>query len=475
MFSHEWVAQTVSGFVSVTGDNAGVPEWSRATANQDWNGAMMNLAVVLAGLIRREQTGRGMMIETAQLGSSIFAGITRFAELFANGRAPRPMGSARSNLIPDQAFGTADGYINVCVPTEKIWSRLCGALEAPALGGARFATNDARIAHREELISTLSRIFERRRSKEWIEQLRAAGVPCGIHECERRQSDVLLEDEQVRANSMLQRVETPYGEIRSQAPHWKFEKTPAEIKRGCPLLGQDNERVFARLPSTDRSKHTRAGDAGIGVGGINPGSGGALDGLRVVEIAHGVAGPLSGMMLRRFGAAVTKIEPPQGDWLRRVPPIVGTEGALFVELNPGKQSMVLDLKTTVAREKLARLVREADIVITGDGPAVIARLGLGYEQLKRDNPRLIYCGISGWGAKGPMADLPATELAVQAMAGLTLPRVQQWPSGSTGFRHGLGRDRDRGDPGDFGGAFLALAFGRRSAGRSLDASERDRD
>jgi crotonobetainyl-CoA:carnitine CoA-transferase CaiB-like acyl-CoA transferase len=419
MFSHEWVAQTVSGFVSVTGDNEGVPEWSRATANQDWNGAMMNLAVVLAGLIRREQTGRGMMIETAQLGSSIFAGITRFAELFANGRAPRPMGSARSNLIPDQAFGSADGYINVCVPTEKIWSRLCGALEAPALEGARFATNDARIAHREELISTLSRIFERRRSKEWIEQLRAAGVPCGIHECERRQSDVLLEDEQVRANSMLQRVETPYGEIRSQAPHWKFEKTPAEIKRGCPLLGQDNERVFARLPSTDRSKHTRAGDAGIGVGGINPGSGGALDGLRVVEIAHGVAGPLSGMMLRRFGAAVTKIEPPQGDWLRRVPPMVGTQSALFLELNPGKQSIVLDLKKSSAREKLARLVHEADIVITGYGPAVLARLGLGYEELKRDNQRLIYCGISGWGAKGPMADLPASELAVQAMAGLT--------------------------------------------------------
>ena len=238
MFSHEWVAQTVSGFVSVTGDDEGVPEWSRATANQDWNGAMMNLAVVLAGLIRREQTGRGMMIETAQLGSSIFAGITRFAELFANGRAPRPMGSARPNLIPDQAFRTDDGYINVCVPTEKSWSRLCEALEEPALEGAQFATNNARIAHREELIPTLSRIFERRRSNEWIEQLRAAGVPCGIHECERRQTDVLLEDEQVRVNSMLQRVATPYGEIRSQAPHWKFEKTPAEITRGCPLLGR---------------------------------------------------------------------------------------------------------------------------------------------------------------------------------------------------------------------------------------------
>jgi formyl-CoA transferase len=211
-----------------------------------------------------------MMIETAQLGSSIFAGITRFAELFATGRAPRPMGSARANLVPDQAFRTADGYINVCIPTEKLWSRLYDALKAPILREARFATNDARIAHRDELISNLSQIFERRRSHEWIEQLRATGVPFGVHERERRQSNVLLEDDQVRANSMLQRVATPYGEIRSQAPHWKFEKTPAEILRGCPLLGQDTERVFAELTSTSNSHQVHAGEAGSGVGGVSP-------------------------------------------------------------------------------------------------------------------------------------------------------------------------------------------------------------
>jgi crotonobetainyl-CoA:carnitine CoA-transferase CaiB-like acyl-CoA transferase len=418
MFSHEWIAQTVSGFVSVTGDDEGVPEWSRATANQDWNGAMMNLAVVLAGLIRREQTGRGMMIETAQLGSSIFAGITRFAELFATGRAPRPMGSARPNLVPDQAFKTADGYINVCIPAEKFWSKLSEALGDSALKGERFATNDARVANREELTFVLSQIFQSHRSKEWITQLRAAGVPCGVHEYERRQSDVLLEDEQARANSMLQRVATPHGEIRSQAPHWRFEKTPTEIRRGCPVLGQDTDRVFAQLPSVDRTNHAGVGEGANGKQAGNPGAG-VLDGLRVIEIAQGVAGPLSGMMLRRFGAAVTKIEPPQGDWLRRIPPKIGTESALFLELNPGKQSLMLDLRTASARTQLVRLARDSDVVISGLGDNALARLGLGYEELRRDNPRMIYCAISGWGPRGPMADLPATELAVQAMAGLT--------------------------------------------------------
>ena len=423
MFSHEWVAQTVSGFVSVTGDENGVPEWSRATANQDWNGAMINLVAVLAGLLRREQTGRGMMIETAQLGSSIFAGITRYAELLANGSAPRPMGSSRPNLVPDQSFHTADGYMNLCVPSDKFWSRLCAVLDSPALADAHFATNDSRIAHRQELITILNGIFERRSSDEWIERLRAAGVPCGSHEAERRQSDVLLADEQVRGNAMLQRVGTPHGEIRSQAPHWKFEKTPATIMRGCPLLGQDSDCVFAEL--------ARASSAAAGgptqvphpppsaEGGGTAGKAGALAGLRVLEIAQGVAGPLSGMMMRRLGADVLKIEPEEGDWLRHLSPKVGRTSSLFLQLNPGKRSIVVDLKTEHGREQLAELSHDADVVITGYRPGKLARLGIAYEDLKRINSSLIYCEITGWGAKGPMADMPATELAVQAMAGLT--------------------------------------------------------
>lgn len=415
MFSHEWVAQTVSGFVSVTGNDAGVPEWSRATANQDWNGAMMNLAIVLAGLVRREQTGRGMMIETAQLGSSIFAGLTRFAEFFASRSAPRPMGSARPNIVPDQSFRTADGYINVCVPSDKFWARLRGVLESAALAAAHFADNESRIAHRQELIEILNSIFQRRTSNAWIERLREAEVPCGQHELEQRQSDFLVAYPQVQANAMLQQVETPHGEIRSNAPHWKFEKTPATITRGCPVLGQDTERIFAQL---DR-RSPRPPTASLVPKQDDNSSDGVLQGIRVLEIAEGVPGPLSGMMLRRLGAQVNKIEPPPGDWLRQVPPKVGGTGSLFIQLNPGKQSIVIDLGTDEGCDQLVRLTRSADVVITGYRVGKLGRLGLSYEDLRRGNPQLIYCQITGWGSKGLMADLPATELAVQAMAGLT--------------------------------------------------------
>jgi crotonobetainyl-CoA:carnitine CoA-transferase CaiB-like acyl-CoA transferase len=415
MFSHEWVAQTVSGFVSVTGDEAGVPEWSRATANQDWNGAMVNLAIVLAGLLHREQTGRGMMIETAQLGSSIFAGITRFAEFFANQSSPRPIGSARPNIVPDQSFRTADGYINVCVPSEKFWPRLCTVMESPVLEAARFADNESRIAHRQELIAILDSIFQSRNSSDWIERLRKAQVPCGYHELEQRQSDLLMAHPQVCANAILQQVETPHGEIRSNAPHWKFEKTPATILRGCPVLGQDTKRVFAEL---DRSRSRPSPPPLTPNQKDNP-SGCVLHAIRVLEVAEGIPGPLSGMMLRRLGAQVNKIEPPQGDWLRQVPPKVSGTSSLFIQLNPGKQSTVIDLSTDHGRERLINLARAADVVVTGYRVSKLEQLGLSYESLRQGNPQLIYCQITGWGGKGSMADLPATELAVQAMAGMT--------------------------------------------------------
>jgi crotonobetainyl-CoA:carnitine CoA-transferase CaiB-like acyl-CoA transferase len=200
--------------------------------------------------------------------------------------APRPMGSARPNIVPDQAFRTADGYISVCVPSEKFWPLVRAALNAPALAAERFATNDLRIAHREELVSILTAVFAHRHCTEWIERLRVAGVPCGIHEGERRQTDVLLEDEQVRANSMMQRVATPYGEIRSQAPHWKFDRTPAEIKRGSPLLGHDTERVFAALAGHAGSHQAPCREANRQPGDGH-GSRGVLEGVRVLEIAEG--------------------------------------------------------------------------------------------------------------------------------------------------------------------------------------------
>ena len=126
-----------------------------------------------------------------------------------------------------------------------------------------------------------------------------------------------------------------------------------------------------------------------------------LSGLLVLDFTTLLPGPLAALMLAEAGAQVIKIERPGGEEMRRFPPIIDGESAVFAMLNRGKEVMPLDLKSDVERKKLMPLIARADILIEQFRPGVMARLGLGYEALRAINPRLIYCSISGYGQSGP--------------------------------------------------------------------------
>src|SRR6476646_2604779 len=126
-----------------------------------------------------------------------------------------------------------------------------------------------------------------------------------------------------------------------------------------------------------------------------------LTGLFVLDFTTLLPGPLATLMLAEAGADVLKIEQRGGENARRFPPFVGNESAAFTMLNRGKTSMTLDLKSDADREKLMPLIQRADIVLEQFRPGVMDRLGLGYDELKKINPKLIYCSISGYGQSGP--------------------------------------------------------------------------
>jgi crotonobetainyl-CoA:carnitine CoA-transferase CaiB-like acyl-CoA transferase len=126
-----------------------------------------------------------------------------------------------------------------------------------------------------------------------------------------------------------------------------------------------------------------------------------LSGLLVLDFSTLLPGPLAGLMLAEAGAEVIKIEQPGGENARRFPPMIGDESAAFAMLNRGKKSMSVDLKDEAERARLMPLIERADILLEQFRPGVMARLGLGYEQLRAINPRLIYCAISGYGQRGP--------------------------------------------------------------------------
>jgi len=146
---------------------------------------------------------------------------------------------------------------------------------------------------------------------------------------------------------------------------------------------------------------------------------GPLQGCKVIELAHIMAGPVAGLMLADMGADVVKVEKLNGDDTRRfVPPTINGESAAFMMMNRNKRGIVLDLKSEAGREALLRLIKDADVLIENYRLGTMEKLGLGYERLSKINPGLVYCEVSGFGRTGPYAHRGGFDLIAQGMSGL---------------------------------------------------------
>jgi crotonobetainyl-CoA:carnitine CoA-transferase CaiB-like acyl-CoA transferase len=143
-----------------------------------------------------------------------------------------------------------------------------------------------------------------------------------------------------------------------------------------------------------------------------------LDGLTVIDLTQNIAGPYCTQLLGDFGAAVIKVERPQGgDDVRRYAPITHGESAAFLAFNRNKRSVCVDLKQAAGCEIVRRFASRADVFAHSLKPGGAEQLGLGYESLAAENPRLIYCSITGFGEKGPLKDLPGYDPVAQAYSG----------------------------------------------------------
>lgn len=148
-----------------------------------------------------------------------------------------------------------------------------------------------------------------------------------------------------------------------------------------------------------------------------------LDGVRVVECTLLEPGALA-MTLGDLGADVIKVEPPGGDYIRRLGwPIVEGHSLLHWHVNRGKRSIRLDLRTPEGPEVFLDLVRDADVVVEGMRPGALERRGLGYDALRAVNPAIVLCSLSGFGIDGPYRDLPSHGVGFDAWAGLATPAV----------------------------------------------------
>jgi len=149
----------------------------------------------------------------------------------------------------------------------------------------------------------------------------------------------------------------------------------------------------------------------------------ALEGIRVVDLSQGIAGPYCTRLLADLGAEVVKVEPPAGDYARSLGPFPDDvpdpdKAGLFIHLNGNKKSVTLDVETQSGRVVLRRLLAKADVLVESYAPGHLAFIGLGYDDLRSELPGLVYCSVTPFGQSGPYRDFQGNSLACMALSGL---------------------------------------------------------
>lgn len=244
---YDAIAQAMGGIMGITGNEGELPV-KTGTSIADIGAGMWAAFAILAALLHRERTGEGQHIDVSLLDGQI-SWLTYVAgNYFATGETPRRYGSAHPNIVPYQAFETADGYIMLAVGNDNMWRRFCQAIEWPELAdNPRYATNADRVNHREELLSLLQERLRQKPTQEWFRRLDEAGVPAGpIYTLPE-----LFKDPHVLAREMKVEIEHPRaGTISMTGIPTKFSRTPGSIRTAPPLLGQHTDEILTELGLT---------------------------------------------------------------------------------------------------------------------------------------------------------------------------------------------------------------------------------
>lgn len=450
--------EAYTGLARLTGAEGADLEQFRFTGLMDLVTAAITVESILAALHDRKRTGLGQRIDVSMLEAALELQFTRFSEYLATGVLPEPLGSASQVVAPDQAFAALDRPVFVTVHDDACWAWFCSVLGRPDLiDDPRFAHNDIRVAHRKALDDEIAPIIAAKPAIWWLRSLARHGIAVAVE----RDFDTLRNFVQVHTNGMIQSVDTTWGAVDVGGLPWKFSRTPGMIK-ATPQPGADTSWARARTdgvrPPTDGA--SAAADEARETGPV-------LAGVRIVELHSSVTGALAGLRLGDLGAEVTKVEPPEGDWLRRVEPRHPNQSysAVFGAVNRGKRSVRLGGDEELNIALLRQLVATADIVIEDHTDAAAQRyvfpdLSGERERVRRGEGNAIWLEVSDFGAHGPLANAFGSELVVQASAGYT-----RWLGRLSEPRERLGADVASCATGIFAAqAALAALFARPKRG-----------
>jgi crotonobetainyl-CoA:carnitine CoA-transferase CaiB-like acyl-CoA transferase len=242
------VVQSSSGLMSITGTEEGESVRCGYGVTDVTAGLFAVIGILLA-LRARESTGEGQLVDVSMLDSMISTMSSNYMSYLGSGSIPKPMGTAFPTVVPYRTFRTQDRAISIAIGSEKLWSTFCQAIERPELEQDKdFETNPKRIVNREALEALLAGVFLQRSGHEWIDRLRAAGIPCSLV----RNFAEVVGDPQCEVRQMFPAIDHPSaGRHRVTGTPVKLSETPGTPTTAAPLLGQQTRQALREFFDLD--------------------------------------------------------------------------------------------------------------------------------------------------------------------------------------------------------------------------------
>ena len=249
---YDFMIQGMGGIMSITGQpdgTAGAEPMKIGVAFADIFTGLYSAIGILAALQHREKTGQGQYIDMALLDAQVAVLGNQALNYLVSGKVPGRLGNAHPNIVPYQAFATRDGHIILAVGNDRQFKEFCQI--AGIAFDERFATNQGRVEHREELIPQIMAALKSRSTAEWINALEAAAVPCGPI----NRLDEVFADPQVKARGLgLELTRDDGTKTPSVANPLRFSETPIAYERAAPSLGHDTDEILAQVLGLDASE-----------------------------------------------------------------------------------------------------------------------------------------------------------------------------------------------------------------------------
>jgi crotonobetainyl-CoA:carnitine CoA-transferase CaiB-like acyl-CoA transferase len=469
------IAQALSGLTYTSG-LPGKPPAGWGWSYMDDTGGMYGAMYALSAIYHRNVTGQGQHIDQAQWITGAPLNGASYLDIQANGRSTMREGYPAGNrahwpgtplannyrgrtVAPHNAYRTSpeeyNDWCTIACFSDDEWRRLIGVMGSPTWASdEKFATLAGRLEHQEELDHGIETWTKTIGKYEIMERCQAAGVPSMPVQSSQ---DRFENDPQLQHREMYKKMEHPaLGTWHLQNAPFKMSETPVYNHQAGPLIGGHNKRVFEGLlgighdelvagfddgtfwPNTlDRSSYPYLQEmiedassvqwmgnesiANPAPAPVSTASGGAFEGLRVLELSD-EKGQWAGKLMADMGADVVKIEPPGGESSRTVGPFYqdmpNRERSLsFWHYNTSKRGITLNIETEDGRQLFRHMAKSADVIFETFKPGYMASLGLGYDELKQSNPGLIMCSLTPFGQTGPWKDYLSSDLLHLAAGG----------------------------------------------------------